>query len=360
MFTEFSSDDLLLKLSIFVIVQGLVYLILSNSSNVFSKSKMTKSFSFKPARSVSIRRIFAAIAEMPSGGEESPSSSSRGMRSFLTSEEDLCRFDYRFGLWFLKRLVVIWFEVEIDIDRQALGAVSLSLAKNVAYNVVNEKTTYNLFKAQSNMYEKPSASNKVFLIRQLVNTKMKEGAFIADHVNAFNSILSRLMLVDIKFDGEVQALLLLSSLRESWSGTVITVSGSTRSTKLKFDNIYDLILREDIRRKTSREYSNSLLSVEDKIKGRKKDRGRSKTYVDQNQRREDKEVHMAVRDYDDALVCCVENTVEDCIRDFGASFHATFCKEELEKFRLDSDKFWSLVFLGILLKFLLHACDLGS
>ncbi|GJW75006.1 hypothetical protein Tco_0134376 [Tanacetum coccineum] len=82
-----------LELSIFVIVQGLVYLILSNSSNVFSKSKMTKSFSFKPARSVSIRRIFAAIAEMPSGGEESPSSSSRGMRSFLTSEEDLCRFD---------------------------------------------------------------------------------------------------------------------------------------------------------------------------------------------------------------------------------------------------------------------------
>ncbi|GJS62332.1 hypothetical protein Tco_0657116 [Tanacetum coccineum] len=98
----------------------------------------------------------------------------------------------------------------------ALGAVRLSLAKNVAYNVVNEKTTYGLFKALSNMYEKPSASNKVFLIRQLVNTKMKEGASVADHVNEFNSILSRLMSVDIKFDDEVQALLLLSSLPESW------------------------------------------------------------------------------------------------------------------------------------------------
>nr|GEU98644.1 retrovirus-related Pol polyprotein from transposon TNT 1-94 [Tanacetum cinerariifolium] len=31
------------------------------------------------------------------------------------------------------------------LDRQALGAVMLSLAKNVAYNVVNEKTTYGLF-----------------------------------------------------------------------------------------------------------------------------------------------------------------------------------------------------------------------
>nr|GFA57323.1 retrovirus-related Pol polyprotein from transposon TNT 1-94 [Tanacetum cinerariifolium] len=41
------------------------------------------------------------------------------------------------------------------LDRQTLGAVRLSLAKNVAYNVVNEKTTYGLFKALSNMYEKP-------------------------------------------------------------------------------------------------------------------------------------------------------------------------------------------------------------
>ncbi|GKB32448.1 retrovirus-related pol polyprotein from transposon TNT 1-94 [Tanacetum coccineum] len=230
------------------------------------------------------------------------------------------------------------------LDRQALGAVRLSLEKNVAYNVVNEKTTYDLFKALSNMYEKPSASNKVFLIRQLVNTKMKEGASVADHVNEFNSILSRLMSVDIKFDDEVQALLLLSSLPESWSGTVTTVIGSTGSTKLKFDSICDLILREDIRRKKSGEYSNSLLSAEDKGRGRKQDRGqkqnksRSKSKKrGQSKNRQDitdKEVNMAAGDYDDAFVCCVENTIDDRIMDFGALFHATYCKEELERFKL--------------------------
>ncbi|GKD85470.1 hypothetical protein Tco_1356624 [Tanacetum coccineum] len=157
------------------------------------------------------------------------------------------------------------------LDRQ--GMVRLSLAKNVTYNVVNEKTTYDLFKALSNMYEKPSASNKVFLIRLLVNTKMNEGASVADHVNEFNSILSRLMSFDIKFDDEVQALLLLSSLPESWTGTVTAVSGSTGSTKLKFNNICNLILGEDIHRKTSGEYSNSLLSAKDKGRGRKQDRG---------------------------------------------------------------------------------------
>ncbi|GKB14708.1 retrovirus-related pol polyprotein from transposon TNT 1-94 [Tanacetum coccineum] len=51
----------------------------------------------------------------------------------------------------------------------------------------------------------------------------------------------------------------------------------------------------------------------------------------------DKEVNMA-RDSDDALVSCVENTVEDNIMDTGASFHATYCKEELERFKLRSGK----------------------
>ncbi|GKA17277.1 retrovirus-related pol polyprotein from transposon TNT 1-94 [Tanacetum coccineum] len=47
---------------------------------------------------------------------------------------------------------------------------------------------------------------------------------------------------------------------------------------------------------------------------------------------------MAAGDSDDALVCCVETTVDDRIMDSGASFHATYCKEELDRFRLRSGK----------------------
>nr|GEZ24757.1 retrovirus-related Pol polyprotein from transposon TNT 1-94 [Tanacetum cinerariifolium] len=52
----------------------------------------------------------------------------------------------------------------------------------------------------------------------------------------------------------------------------------------------------------------------------------------------DKEVNQAARDSDDRLVCYVENTVEDRIMDSGASFHATYCKKELERFNLCSSK----------------------
>ena len=38
-------------------------------------------------------------------------------------------------------------------DRQALGLIRLTLSRNVAFNIVKEKTTSDLLKALSNMYE---------------------------------------------------------------------------------------------------------------------------------------------------------------------------------------------------------------
>ena len=108
-------------------------------------------------------------------------------------------------------------------DMQALRGVRLTLAKNVAYNIVKETTTYGLIKALSNMFEKPFTSNKVYLNRLLFATKLNEGDCVGDHVNEFNSILSNLTSVHIKFDDEVQALSLVSSLPDSWSGFVTTI-----------------------------------------------------------------------------------------------------------------------------------------
>ena len=93
------------------------------------------------------------------------------------------------------------------LDRQALGMARLTLANNVAYNIANIKTTHDLHKTLSDMYERPSTANKVFLIRQLDNLQMMEGRSVTDHINEFNSILSRLTLVAISFKDDVQTFL---------------------------------------------------------------------------------------------------------------------------------------------------------
>ncbi|VFQ86554.1 unnamed protein product, partial [Cuscuta campestris] len=48
------------------------------------------------------------------------------------------------------------------LDRKAMSVIRLSLTKNVAFNILKEKTAKGIMEALSNMYEKPSAANKVF------------------------------------------------------------------------------------------------------------------------------------------------------------------------------------------------------
>ena len=81
-----------------------------------------------------------------------------------------------------------------------------------------------------------------------------------------NLILARLMSVDIKFDDEVQALLLLLSLPDSWSGMVTTITSSARSDGFTFEKIRDLILGEYVQRRSFGELSSESLYV---IRGEK-------------------------------------------------------------------------------------------
>jgi len=82
-------------------------------------------------------------------------------------------------------------DTEWDIlERKALGTIRLCLAASVAFNISKETKTQGLMLALAKIYEKPSASNKVFLMKRLFNMKMSEGGFVADHLNDFNTVTS--------------------------------------------------------------------------------------------------------------------------------------------------------------------------
>ena len=127
---------------------------------------------------------------------------------------------------------------------------------------MKEKTTSGLLKALSNMYEKPSAMNKVYLMRRLFNLQMSETASVCDHINEFNMIVSQLNSVDINFEDEIKVLILMSSLPESWGTVVAAISSSRGSEKLKFDEIHDVVLSESIRKREVGHSSGSALSID--------------------------------------------------------------------------------------------------
>lgn len=248
-------------------------------------------------------------------------------------------------------------------DRQALGLIRLTLSRNVAFNIVKEKTTANLLKALANMYEKPSAMNKVYLMRRLFNLQMKEGGSVANHINDFNMIVSQLSSVEINFDDEVKALILMSSLPDSWDSVVVAISSSRGSEKVKFDEIRDIILSESIRKREIEDSSGSALSVDqrgrskskgqsthDRSKSRGKSPRKSKGVVCWNcgekghirteckkpkkkQNHNDNDSVNSAEDVGDALILSVDSPLESWILDSGASFHSSSSKELFRNFK---------------------------
>jgi hypothetical protein len=104
--------------------------------------------------------------------------------------------------------------------------------------------------ALAKLYEKPSTSNKVFLMKRLFNMKMSKGGYVADHLNEFNTVTNKLSYVKVDFDDEVRALVILCSLPESWNGLVMAISNFVSgSNTLKFDDVVGVILSEEMRRK---------------------------------------------------------------------------------------------------------------
>ena len=114
------------------------------------------------------------------------------------------------------------------LDRKALGMIRLSLEASVSFNISKEKTTKALMDALSKLYEKPSTSNKVFLMKILFNMKMSEGGSVAHDLNEFNMITNQLSSVKVDFDDEVRALLILCSFLERWNGLVVISLSRTK------------------------------------------------------------------------------------------------------------------------------------
>ena len=140
------------------------------------------------------------------------------------------------------------------------------------HNVVKEKTTSDLMKALSSMYKKPSTNNKVHLMKNLFNLKMAENASVVQYLNEFTTITNQLSSVEIDFDGEIHALIVFASLPNSWEAMRMAVSNSTGKEKLKYNDIRDLVLAEEICRRDAGETSRSGSALNLETKGRGNDR----------------------------------------------------------------------------------------
>ena len=77
-----------------------------------------------------------------------------------------------------------------------------------------------------------TGNNKLFLLKQLMTFKYKEGSLILDHINDFQGILDQLSGMGVNFDDEIQGLWLLNTLPDSWENLRVSLTNCATSVKV--------------------------------------------------------------------------------------------------------------------------------
>jgi hypothetical protein len=106
----------------------------------------------------------------------------------------------------------------------------------------------------------------MFLRKKLYNLRMRYGDSVAEHLNAFNIVVTRLVSVEIKISNENNCISLLFSLPDSWNSLVVATGSNT--TSLKFDELVSSLLSEEMRRKNMEGQSTDALFARERSQER--------------------------------------------------------------------------------------------
>jgi len=145
------------------------------------------------------------------------------------------------------------------MDRKAKSLIKLCLSNSMLLNVSREATAKYLWDKLGSLYQTKSLVNKLFLRKKLYSLRMKDGNSMAEHLNAFNTVVSQLASVDIKMSEEDKCITLLCSLLDSWDNLVMAISST--SFVLKLEYIVASLLLEEMRHKSFEDPTNDALSV---------------------------------------------------------------------------------------------------
>jgi hypothetical protein len=116
----------------------------------------------------------------------------------------------------------------------------------VLLNVSGESTTKELWEKLGNLYQSKSLVNKLFLRKKLYHLRMEDGDSVTEHLNAFNTLVSQLVSVNITIAEEDKCITLLCSFPDSWDNLVVAI-GSTTQSALKYEDVVSSLLSEEMR-----------------------------------------------------------------------------------------------------------------
>nr|GEV80959.1 retrovirus-related Pol polyprotein from transposon TNT 1-94 [Tanacetum cinerariifolium] len=171
---------------------------------------------------------------------------------------DIKKFDRTgdFGLWRIKMRAlliqhgceaapeVLPVDMKAEINKKAHSVVILCLGNKVLREVTGKMTTVGVCSKLETLYMAMSLANKLYLKKKLYTFYMPARQKIFEHIDEFNKIALDLANIEVKFEDEDLALLLLTSLPESYGYFVDTLLYGRKALTLK-DVMSTLNLKEN-------------------------------------------------------------------------------------------------------------------
>ena len=102
------------------------------------------------------------------------------------------------------------------INRLACGAIRACLSREERYPFSKETSAYKLWKGLEEKFLKKSSQNKLYLKKKLFRFDYVPGTTMNDHITNFNQLVTDLLNLDVTFNDEDKALMLLGSLPEEF------------------------------------------------------------------------------------------------------------------------------------------------
>jgi hypothetical protein len=174
------------------------------------------------------------------------------MRAILAQTSDLD--DALDG--FEKKPVLSWTEEEKRKDRKALSLIQLHLSNNILQEVLQEKSASALWLKLESICMSKDLTSRLQVKMELFQHKLQEGQSVMNHLSIFREIISDLLSMEVKYDDEDLAVLLLVSLPSSFTNFRDTICIS-RDTLILTEVYEALHQREKMKSMVQAESSSS-------------------------------------------------------------------------------------------------------
>jgi hypothetical protein len=134
------------------------------------------------------------------------------------------------------------------LNKKAVGYIRQWVDQSVFHRVA-KVNAHSLWQKLESLYERKIAQNKAFVIKRLVNLKYKDGHSVTEYLSNFQELLNELSTIKLALDDKVQALLVLSSLPDSWETLVVSFSNSAPNGVITIGMVKNNMFNEEARRK---------------------------------------------------------------------------------------------------------------